>query len=317
MLEVIGHRGYRAKYPENTIFCYDRAYEAGSTVIETDLQLTKDGRIVMNHDAETGRVWDQNHVIAETNLEDLLTMRSKLDPTLGITTFKAALEWLVKHPTVTLMLDIKPTNDMLLLVKVYQEMIDVLDDIEFWRSRLMFGLWRLDWYENGVATGVLKGFRIVAISLALSTGKQFLDYSNKLNDDNYKLFGISVHYINSRKAEFQKKDLPYFVSHGISVYLWTVNYENDIKYISELPIAGVIVDNPGMFVPIVNKYAKHPVPFTAPMIHTSEGVRYYLGSLAFELSVCILYSSWGNKPMFGKVTISWLYVQFLRKIHFI
>jgi glycerophosphoryl diester phosphodiesterase len=49
---VIGHRGCRAKRPENTIAAFRTAIADGIQVLETDTVLTKDNRVVLNHDID-------------------------------------------------------------------------------------------------------------------------------------------------------------------------------------------------------------------------------------------------------------------------
>lgn len=48
---VIGHRGARGEWPENTIEGITRAIAAGCEMIEIDVQLTRDGVVVVTHDA--------------------------------------------------------------------------------------------------------------------------------------------------------------------------------------------------------------------------------------------------------------------------
>ncbi|HOK45519.1 MAG TPA: glycerophosphodiester phosphodiesterase family protein [Bryobacteraceae bacterium] len=47
---VVGHRGARAARPENTIAAFRHALAAGADVLELDVVLTKDDRLVVNHD---------------------------------------------------------------------------------------------------------------------------------------------------------------------------------------------------------------------------------------------------------------------------
>lgn len=37
MVEIVGHRAFKARYPENTLLAFEKAYAAGADVIETDL----------------------------------------------------------------------------------------------------------------------------------------------------------------------------------------------------------------------------------------------------------------------------------------
>jgi glycerophosphoryl diester phosphodiesterase len=50
-IEIQGHRGARALRPENTLPSFEAALDACVTSIETDLQLTKNGGIILHHDS--------------------------------------------------------------------------------------------------------------------------------------------------------------------------------------------------------------------------------------------------------------------------
>lgn len=49
-IEIIAHRGASAVCPENTMIAFERALELGATGIETDVQMSADGRLVLIHD---------------------------------------------------------------------------------------------------------------------------------------------------------------------------------------------------------------------------------------------------------------------------
>ena len=53
---VIGHRGYSGLYPENTMLAFKKAEELGIDAVEMDIQLTKDGTVVIIHDETVDRV---------------------------------------------------------------------------------------------------------------------------------------------------------------------------------------------------------------------------------------------------------------------
>lgn len=50
MAQIIAHRGARSLAPENTLLAVDLAYKTGAGLWETDVNLTKDGRLVLFHD---------------------------------------------------------------------------------------------------------------------------------------------------------------------------------------------------------------------------------------------------------------------------
>lgn len=47
--QAIAHRGYKAKFPENTMGAFRGAVEVGAEAIETDIHLSKDGVVVLSH----------------------------------------------------------------------------------------------------------------------------------------------------------------------------------------------------------------------------------------------------------------------------
>ena len=49
--ELIAHRGASREYPENTLEAFRRAAELGADAIELDVHATRDGRLVVHHDA--------------------------------------------------------------------------------------------------------------------------------------------------------------------------------------------------------------------------------------------------------------------------
>ena len=52
---VIAHRGDSAHRPENTLASFASALEVGATVVELDVQLTVDGRVIVLHDPTLDR----------------------------------------------------------------------------------------------------------------------------------------------------------------------------------------------------------------------------------------------------------------------
>jgi glycerophosphoryl diester phosphodiesterase len=53
---LYAHRGAAAELPENTLPAFRRALELGADAIETDAHLTKDGHVVLSHDATCERM---------------------------------------------------------------------------------------------------------------------------------------------------------------------------------------------------------------------------------------------------------------------
>ncbi len=72
---VFAHRGASGTMPENTIPAFEEAVRAGATYLETDVQITRDGVLVLAHDPHLGRTAADAREIADLTFNEL----SKID----------------------------------------------------------------------------------------------------------------------------------------------------------------------------------------------------------------------------------------------
>jgi len=70
-IPVLGHRGIKAKYPENTIISFEAAIALGVDLIEFDVNMTKDGELVVIHDNTIDRTSDHTGLTRDYTLEEL------------------------------------------------------------------------------------------------------------------------------------------------------------------------------------------------------------------------------------------------------
>ncbi|HZO81811.1 MAG TPA: glycerophosphodiester phosphodiesterase [Candidatus Binataceae bacterium] len=68
---IIAHRGASGEYPENTLAAFRAAAEAGAPYFELDVHATRDGVIVVSHDAELSRTCGIDAAIAEMTSAEL------------------------------------------------------------------------------------------------------------------------------------------------------------------------------------------------------------------------------------------------------
>jgi glycerophosphoryl diester phosphodiesterase len=71
---TIGHRGLMGVEPENTLRSFVAAEKAGLDMIELDLHLSRDGALVVMHDATVDRTTDGTGPIADRTLAELRTL---------------------------------------------------------------------------------------------------------------------------------------------------------------------------------------------------------------------------------------------------
>lgn len=68
---IIAHRGYNGWYPENTHRSFDEALKLDVAGVECDVNLTKDGEVVVIHDQTVDRTSDGSGAVGDMTLKEL------------------------------------------------------------------------------------------------------------------------------------------------------------------------------------------------------------------------------------------------------
>lgn len=111
----VAHRGYPARYPENTLLGFQRALAAGARYLEADLQFSAEGEALIFHDDRLERLCGQPGWLHDQTWSRLEQLSPYIpgrfgDQFLGIPLLRlhSLLDLLREHPQVTLFLEIKP-----------------------------------------------------------------------------------------------------------------------------------------------------------------------------------------------------------------
>ncbi len=70
-ITIIAHRGASGHAPEHTFASWDRALEMGADYIEQDLQMTRDGELVVIHDATLDRTTNGRGPVSDYTLAEI------------------------------------------------------------------------------------------------------------------------------------------------------------------------------------------------------------------------------------------------------
>lgn len=74
MVKVIGHRGAAGELPENTLKGFRYAVELGVDLVECDVHLTRDGRLVVMHDSTVDRTTNGHGAIHDLSFERIRSL---------------------------------------------------------------------------------------------------------------------------------------------------------------------------------------------------------------------------------------------------
>ncbi|MER0478537.1 glycerophosphodiester phosphodiesterase family protein [Streptomyces sp. Edi2] len=213
---TIGHRGMMGVEPENTLRSFVRAEHEGLDVIELDLHLSKDGALVVMHDADVDRTTDGAGPIAERTLAEL----RELDAGRGerIPVFEEVVD-AVKAP---LQAEIKD-------VAAAQALAEVM------RSRDLVG--RVDvisFHDEALAAirTLLPGVRTALVGSRY--GADVVDRAQAV--------GATMLSLNIRRLTLELVERAH-AAH-LEVVGWTVNTHDQLRLARGLGLDGVVTDQP-------------------------------------------------------------------------
>jgi glycerophosphoryl diester phosphodiesterase len=112
--ELVAHRGWTARYPENTLAAIEAAIGAGARFVEIDVQFSSDGHPVLFHDRTLDRLCGVSGAVHERPLADLASLSCADRGRFGarfaserIAGLPAFVELIVRHPGVFAFVEIK------------------------------------------------------------------------------------------------------------------------------------------------------------------------------------------------------------------
>jgi len=76
-VKVFAHRGGAHEYDENTMQAFQESYAKGIRGYETDIRITKDGHLVIFHDADLKRIVGKEGPIESLTLDEVKQLRTK------------------------------------------------------------------------------------------------------------------------------------------------------------------------------------------------------------------------------------------------
>ena len=76
-VRFFSHRGGRMEFDENTISAFEASYKAGYRGYETDIRMTKDGKLVILHDSNLTRTTDTEGVVEQMTEAEIRKARTK------------------------------------------------------------------------------------------------------------------------------------------------------------------------------------------------------------------------------------------------
>lgn len=246
---VAAHRGWRSKYPENTLEAFKAALTLDVDQLETDVRVTKDGELVLMHDPTVDRTTNGSGLVCELTLKEL----KALDAGNGakIPTLIEFMELVKDHPTITLDIELKeyPDGDKeQLSYSVCDRILKIIDDYGF-TDRCVINTWngKLHKYINKTYGNKYK---------------QHMYYPPKLMgvyEGNPYYYGYCTCVFGFLEGEIKIEELKKLEAET-KVRLWAGTYAKDEKSVKnaiEMGAELITCDNPDEVLDILRKMGLH------------------------------------------------------------
>lgn len=228
---IWAHRGASGSRPENTISAFKKAIKDGADGIELDIQLTKDGEIVVCHDETVDRTSDGTGYVKDFTLRELKKLNfNKTHPE----TARAAI------PTMREVFDlIKPTA-----LTINIELKTGVFDYEGIEQKII-GLTHEAGMQDRVIYSSFNHYtikRIQALDKDAKTAFLYADGALDMPEYGEKNGVKALHpdYSCLRYPEFMEKCR----AKGLDVNVWTVNTAKQMKKCAEAGVHAIITNHP-------------------------------------------------------------------------
>ena len=247
---ALAHRGWHVGElagMENSLSSFRRAIEEGYRYIETDVQATTDGVVVVQHDDVLDRTTDRQGVIAKLPWSEV--GRAKVGGREQIPTLEAVLEEL---PTALLNIDVKADN-------AAGPVLRVLERCNAWDRVCLasFSDARLARLRKVAGPRLTTSMGPATVFALWSSGR-------------WPLLGTR-RFVAGQMAQVPERQGPLrVVDHrfvdgahrlGLEVHVWTINTEDRMRALLDLGVDGLVTDRPDLLRDVLRSRGQWPAQF--------------------------------------------------------
>lgn len=225
------HRGASAYCPENTMSSFVRALELGASGIETDVQMTKDGRLVLIHDESLERTTGTKALVKDLTWEETQTLDAgswfhadfagerlpSLEQLLELTRDKGTI------------VNIELKNGFIQYPELEKKVIEMIKRYEMADRTIISGFNHYSLREchqlaPDIRTGIL--------------------YGEGLYEPWAYAKGIGADALHAYMYALTPELVAEAAKHGVAYHPFTVNEESMMKALIQAGVAGIITDYP-------------------------------------------------------------------------
>ncbi len=246
---VFAHRGGSEEAVENSVSAFNRIRDLGLRHIETDVQLTSDGEVVVIHDETLDRCYGQPGKVSDYTWEEIQQFRNEADEPMP-----RLVDVLDQFPDMYFNIDAK-TDD------VAEPLLEVIREADAWDRVLIasFSEKRLERVRSLADPGLSTSLGVTAIVRLL------LASETVSNAESWHVPGPR-HGVTAAQVPEKNKGVrvvsPRFVATahtaGLAVHVWTVNDREQMERLLDWGVDGIVTDRPSLLKEVLIERGQWP-----------------------------------------------------------
>lgn len=231
MTKIWAHRGASGYAPENTLDAFALAVEQKADGVELDVQLSKDGQLVVIHDETINRVSNQRGYVKDLELKEL--KKCNVNRTISgyreveIPTLREVYQ-LLKETDLTINVELK--TSIIWYPQIEEKVLDLTKEMDM-MERVIFSSFnhysvkKIKEMEPNAKTGILYSDVLYKVT----------EYCQKVNAD--ALHPIYCHrYMKSVWEDYLAAQIP--------LHIWTVNEQEEMEFFIRNQVDAIITNYP-------------------------------------------------------------------------
>lgn len=242
MTQIFAHRGYSALFAENTMSAFIAAEKANADGLELDVQLSKDGEVVVIHDEKVDRTTSGSGFVKNLTFNEIRKFNAnkkgvKKEP---IPSLIEVLEWMQSN---RLVCNIELKNNLLPYEGMEEKVIKLVR-----KYNLMDRI-------------IISSFNHYSIVLCYRTAPE-IETAPLFNERIYMPWvyahSIRAKGIHPKLASISDEIIQGAIENGVAVRPYTVNKEADINRLIKINCTALITDDPVKALKIKKQFEKRP-----------------------------------------------------------
>ncbi|OXS58735.1 glycerophosphodiester phosphodiesterase [Cohnella sp. CIP 111063] len=222
-VQIAAHRGDASSAPENSLPAVTAAIDKGIQLAEIDIQLTKDGVAVLNHDYDLRRVAGERVRVADLTYAELLRLSIGEDDNGAPVRIPTLADVLTEaQGRIKLLLDLKPYGESEALASEVVRLIKEAGSEQEVRIQSF----------DGIALG-----KVRELAPEIKIGRILFFALGDLSAQDVDFFTVEQVMLTPSLVKRAHAD-------GREVWVWTVNSRRDMKEVLKFEIDGMITDYP-------------------------------------------------------------------------